>query len=62
MSRHHIVGSEAFQREPYVLIRNLHGRRRLKPAAIAAGATVGAGALGAMGFLAFALIQMLGLF
>lgn len=60
MSSHNIVGSEAFQRAPFVYIRNVGGRRRLRPVAIAAGATVGLGALGAMGFLAYALIQMIG--
>lgn len=60
MSRHNIVGSEAFQRAPFVYIRSVSGRRRISPVALVAGATVGVGALGAMGFLAFALIQMLG--
>jgi len=61
MSRHHIVGSEAFDRSPYVHVRNV-GRRRVKPATVAAGAGIGAAALGAMGFLAYALVQLAGIF
>lgn len=62
MSRHQIVGSEAFDRSPYVHVRNVSSRRRRRPAMVAAAATAGATALGAMGFLAYALIQMAGVF
>lgn len=60
MSRHNIVGSEAFQRAPFVYIRNVNRKRRMGAVAIAATATVGAGAIGAMAFLAMALSQTLG--
>ncbi len=62
MSRHNIVGSEAFKRAPFVYIRNVNRRRRRSPVAIAATATVGVGALGALGFLAIVLSQTLGRF
>lgn len=62
MSRHHIIGSEAFDRSPYVHVRSVSPRHRRKPVVMAAAATVGATALGAMGFLAYALIQMAGVF
>lgn len=57
MSRHNIVGSEAFQRAPFVYIRNVNGKRRMSARAIALTATLGAGGLAATGLLAFALIQ-----
>jgi len=57
MSRHNIVGSEAFQRAPFVYIRNVNGKRRMSAKAIALTAAVGGGGLAATGFLAFALIQ-----
>ena len=62
MSSHNIVRSEAFQRAPFVYIRNVGGRRRGNPIAVAAGVTVGGGAVAAMGFLVYALIQMAGVF
>jgi len=62
MSRHHIVGSEAFNRSPYVHVRSVSQRRRRRPAAVAVAATAGASVFGAMGFLAYALIQMAGVF
>lgn len=61
MSRHNIVGSEAFDRQPFVYIRGVR-RKRPKAVAIAAGATIGGGALAALGFLAIALAQAAGLF
>ena len=62
MSRHNIVGSEAFQRAPFVYIRNDNRSRRKSPVAIAVTATVGLGALAATGFLALAVIQAVGVF
>lgn len=62
MSRHLIVGSEAFDRSPYVHVRNVSHRRRRRPTAVAVAATAGASAIGAMGFLAYALIQTVGVF
>jgi hypothetical protein len=62
VSSHNIVRSEAFQRAPFVYIRNVGGRRRRSGVAIAATAAVGASALAAMGFLAYALIQAGGVF
>ncbi len=62
MSSHNIVRSEAFHRAPFVYIRNVAGRRRAGGLAIAAGVTVGGGVIAAMGFLAYALIQMAGVF
>ena len=57
MSRHNIVGSEAFQRAPFVYIRNVNGKRRMSGKAVALTATVGIGGLAATGLLAFALVQ-----
>ena len=63
MSSHNIVRSEAFHRAPFVYIRNVGGgRRRNGGLAIAAGVTVGGGVIAAMGLLAYALIQMAGVF
>ena len=62
MSRHNIVGSEAFDRAPFVYIRNVNRNRRMTPRAIAVTATVGAGGLAATGLLAFALIQAVHVF
>ena len=60
MSRHNIVGSEAFQRAPFVYIRNVGRGRRKSPASIAVTAAAGLGALAATGFLALAAIQAMG--
>jgi hypothetical protein len=62
MSRHNIVGSEAFDREPFVYIRNVNRNRRLRPAALVATAGLGAGALAAVGLLAMALIEAMHVF
>lgn len=47
MSRHNIVGSEAFDRSPSVQIRGFPRKRRIRFVAIAAG--VGIGVLAAIG-------------
>lgn len=56
MSQHNIVGSEAFDRRPFVLIRSLKpGGMRRRRARTAMAFLAGAGAMLAAGFLAAAL-------
>ncbi|MBX7249081.1 MAG: hypothetical protein K1X35_08585 [Caulobacteraceae bacterium] len=62
MSRHNIVGSEAFDRSPFVYIRNVNSRARLRPRGLAVTAALGAAALGAVGLIAFAVVQAIHVF
>lgn len=62
MSRHNIVGSEAFDRSPFVYIRNVNSKVRLRGRTLALTAAVGVGAIGGLGLLVFAAIQAVNVF
>lgn len=62
MSRHNIVGSEAFDRSPSVYVRNVQRSRRRGGGAIVAIVVLGTGLMAALGFLGMAIGQAAGLF
>lgn len=61
MSRHNIKGSEAFERQPFVYIRDFGRKARPRVLTVLAGATIGVAAVGALGFAAWAGARALGL-
>ena len=61
MSRHRIVGSEAFERSPFVYVRGFN-KRRNRGLAIAVIAVVGGGVVAGVGFMVMAIGQAAGLF
>ena len=62
MSRHNIVGSEAFDRAPFVYIRNVNSKVRLRPRTLVLAVAIGIGAVAAIGVLIFALVQAIHVF
>jgi hypothetical protein len=62
MSRHNIVGSEAFDRSPFVYIRNVNSKVRLRGRSLVVTAAIGVAAAGGLGLLVFAAIQAVHVF